>query len=81
MTSAVAATACRIAAKVWGGRWTAVDPVQARLTQLRGAIEAENISWGEIAELQDMGERGLIPEDDLLLREWAGLPEDDDAER
>jgi hypothetical protein len=46
-----------------------------RLEELRAAIRAENISYGEIAELQGYGEAGHIPEGDVELREWAGLPE------
>ena len=49
--------------------------VQERLEYLRGQIEAERISYGELAELQDYGARGLIAESDVVLREWAGLPE------
>ena len=44
-----------------------------RIEYLRGEIEAERISYGEIAELQSLAE--YIPEDDNLLREWAGVPE------
>lgn len=54
--------------------------VTERLEYLRGEIEAERISWWEIAELQGLGEEGLIPEDDLLLREWAGIPESPEPE-
>ncbi len=46
-----------------------------RLDYLRGQIEAETISYGELIELQGLGEEGLIPEGDVLLRQWAGLPE------
>jgi hypothetical protein len=49
--------------------------ITARLEELRAAIRAENISYGEIAELQGYGEDGHIPEGDVELREWAGLPE------
>ena len=48
---------------------------QERLDHLRKQIEAECISYGEIAELQELAEH--IPEDDMLLREWAGIPEAD----
>lgn len=48
------------------------------LEYLRGEILAERISMGEIVSLQSLGDEGLIPEDDLLLRQWAGL-EDSDA--
>jgi len=47
--------------------------VQKRLAYLRNEIEAERISLGEIIELQHLAEH--IPEDDTLLREWAGIPE------
>ena len=47
--------------------------IKARLDYLRGEIEAERISYAEIAELQSLAEH--IPEDDVLLREWAGVPE------
>ena len=45
----------------------------ARLDYLRGEIEAERISYTEIAELQSLVD--YIPDDDVVLREWAGLPE------
>ena len=51
-----------------------------RLDYLRQQIENECISWGELIELQGLGEDGLIPEGDVLLREWAGLPEFGDEE-
>lgn len=44
-----------------------------RLAYLRAAIQAESISYGELAELQDLAEH--IPDDDLLLLEWAGVEE------
>ena len=49
------------------------DKIQTRLTYLRKEIEAETISYGEIAELQSLAK--YIPEDDVLLREWAGIKE------
>ena len=57
-----------------------METPEERLNYLRGQIEAESISWHELAELQGLGAEGLIPEDELTLREWAGLPEFDDAE-
>ena len=48
-------------------------PVRERLEYLRGEIEAERISYGEIAELQSLAE--YIEPDDTLLLEWAGIPE------
>jgi hypothetical protein len=48
---------------------------QERLEELRKELEAERISYGELIELQAMGAAGLIPEDDVQMREAAGLPE------
>ena len=48
------------------------DPKE-RLEYIRGEIEAERISYGEIVELQDLTEH-IEPGDNLLL-EWAGVPE------
>jgi hypothetical protein len=44
-----------------------------KLEYLRGEIEAERISYGEISELQDLVE--YIDPSDVLLLEWAGVPE------
>lgn len=52
---------------------TTTDKIKARLEYLRGEIEAERISYGEIAELQDLAEH--IDEGDVLLLEWAGVEE------
>jgi hypothetical protein len=46
-----------------------------RLEYLRSQIDAECISWGEIAELQDLAEH--IAPGDVQLLEWAGVPEDE----
>ncbi len=45
----------------------------ARLEYLRGEIEAERISTGEILELQSLAPH--IEPGDVLLLEWAGVPE------
>ena len=45
-----------------------------RLKYLRGEIEAERISYGEIAELEDLA--AYIDPDDVQLLQWAGVPED-----
>jgi len=56
--------------------------IKERLEYLRKQIENENISYGEIAELQGLKE--YIDKDDVLLLEWAGVcevcrkPQDDD---
>lgn len=47
--------------------------IQKRLEYLRGEIEAERISYSEIAELQDLAE--YIEPGDVVLLEWAGVPE------
>jgi hypothetical protein len=44
-----------------------------RLEELRRAIRDENISYGEIAELQDL--IPYIEKGDVELLEWAGVPE------
>ncbi len=49
------------------------EQAKARLEYLRGEIEAERISYGEIAELQGLVE--FIEPGDVLLLEWAGVPE------
>ena len=47
--------------------------INTRLKYLRGEIEAERISYGEIAELQDLADH--IDPFDVLLMEWADVPE------
>jgi len=47
-----------------------IKQVQERLDYLRQQIVQENISYGEIAELQ--GLKDYINPDDVLLLEWAG---------
>ncbi len=48
--------------------------IKQRLEYLRGELRGERISYGELAELQDLAAH--IPADDLELREAAGLPEE-----
>lgn len=45
-----------------------------RLEYLRGEIQAERISYGELSELQGLVEH--IDAGDVELLEWAGVPED-----
>lgn len=47
--------------------------IQKRLKYLKGEIEAERISYGEIAELQELAKH--IDKGDVFLLEWAGVPE------
>ena len=47
--------------------------ITKRLKYLRKEIEAERISYGEIAELQSLAK--YIDPSDVLLLEWAGVKE------
>ena len=47
--------------------------IKNRLEYLRGEIEAEKISYGEIAELVSLAKH--IESGDVLLLQWAGVPE------
>jgi hypothetical protein len=47
--------------------------IKERLEYLRGEIKAERISYEEIAELQSLAAN--IDPGDVLLLEWAGVPE------
>lgn len=49
--------------------------IKARLEYLRGEIEAECISYGELIELADLSR--YIEPGDVLLLQWAGVPESD----
>lgn len=53
--------------------------IQKRLEYLRSAIEAEDISYGEISELASLAEH--IEPGDVVLLEWAGVPEFPDDEQ
>ena len=50
-----------------------MQTVKERLDYLRKEIQAERISYGEIAELQSLSK--YIEPGDVLLLEWAGVPE------
>ena len=47
--------------------------IKNRLEHLRKQIENENISYGELAELQRLAKH--IEKGDVLLLEWAGIKE------
>ena len=49
--------------------------IKKRLEYLRKQIRNENISYGEIAELQSL--KQYIQKNDVELLEWAGVPEND----
>lgn len=58
---------------LFGGVGTPVEVrAKTRLEYLRTQIEAECISYGEIAELQSLVE--YIEPGDVVLLEWAGVP-------
>ena len=57
--------------EVWNG--SGYVNIGKRLEYLRTEIEAERISYGEIAELQDLAE--YIEPGDVPLLQWAGVPE------
>ena len=49
---------------------------ESRIAEIRSAIEAENVSYGELAELQDIAaEHPELFAGDAMLAEWAGIPE------
>lgn len=50
---------------------TVLNEIAARLADIRRSIEEERISYGEIAELQDLGP--YIDPDDQELMMWAAL--------
>lgn len=54
------------------------EDIKERLEYLRGEIEAERISMGEVAELQDLAKH--IDRGDVLLLQWAGVPEFEDED-
>ena len=50
-----------------------MENIKKRLEHLREQVKNENISLGEIAELQGLSEH--INKNDVLLLEWAGVKE------
>lgn len=53
------------------------DDIKARLEYLRGELREERISYGELAELENLAEH--IEPGDTELLEAAGVPEFPDA--
>ena len=47
--------------------------IKKRCEEIRESIKNDNISYGEIAELQEF--RKYIPKDDIELLQWAGIKE------
>lgn len=52
---------------------TVTESPAERLADIRESIVAENVSYGELAELQSL--QSHIDRSDILLLEWAGVPE------
>ncbi len=52
---------------------TTDNSIRDRLEYLRGEIEAERISYGELCELRELAQ--YIDPGDVTLLEWAGVPE------
>jgi hypothetical protein len=50
-----------------------------RLEELRAVLRAEDISYGELYELQTLAE--YIGDGDVELAEWAGIPESEFVNR
>ena len=59
-------------------RSPSTEEITKRLEYLRGQIQAESISYGEIIELESLAEH--IDPSDVELLEWAGVPEFPDDE-
>lgn len=53
--------------------------IRLRLEYIRGEIEAERVSTGELIELQGLADH--IDKGDVLLLQWAGVPEHDDVDK
>lgn len=63
----------RIDKKVVAQLRNKADKAKERLEYLRTQIQAECISYGEIAELQELAK--YIEPGDVELLQWAGVPE------
>jgi uncharacterized pyridoxal phosphate-containing UPF0001 family protein len=50
-----------------------METIKKRLEEIRQEIRAEQISYGEIVELQSLSK--YIDENDVELLEWAGVKE------
>ena len=55
---------------------TKAKAIKKRLEELRVEIQAERISIGELLELQSLAEH--IDKGDVVLLQWAGVPEFED---
>ena len=51
--------------------------IQSTLNSIRKSIEEESVSWGELAQLQDIAQsHPRLFRDDPRLAEWAGIHEE-----
>ena len=52
------------------------DTIQNRIAEIRKSIDSETVSYGEIAELQDIAQdHPTMFAGDPVLAQWAGIPE------
>lgn len=63
----------------WTKHHEASEPIKLELDRIKRAIEAEEVSQGDIMTLQ--GLTLYIDPSDTLLLEWAGVPENDEEEK
>jgi hypothetical protein len=50
--------------------------IQSTINSIRKSIEEESVSWGELAQLQDIAQsHPRLFRDDPRLAEWAGITE------
>lgn len=61
-----------------GNHVSCEDRIKARLEYLRGEIDEERISYSELAELQGLADH--IDRSDVVLLQWAGVPEFEDED-
>jgi hypothetical protein len=50
-----------------------ISAARTRLEEIRAAIDAESVSYGELADLEELSH--YIEPGDVQLAEWAGIPE------
>lgn len=52
------------------------NEIRKELKRLRGEVEEENINWGGIVYLQEHQEE-IKELGDIVLAQWAGIPEEE----
>jgi len=58
---------------VKGGSMNREQEAKQRIEEIRAEILAETVSYNEVTELESLAE--CIDEDDVLMLQWAGVPE------